>query len=238
MAEIAPPAPDRPPPRRSAPPPPRSRRRPAPLRPRLRGTLARAWDSDFLWSFRHSPVAIVSSLVALVLILAAVLAPAIAPQNPFDPAQLDLSDGFSARRDAERDHRPRLPPRHGPAGARHGLGDPLRGAGLAPRRLRLGRCSPSWSASRLGLVAGYLGGRTEALIMRVADIQLSFPAILVALLVFGVVPRRRAALAAGGRDARRARRRDRPVELGPVRPHRARHDPGREGARSMSTPPG
>ena len=42
------------------------------------------------------------------------------------------------------------------------------------------------SASSLGLVAGYVGGRTDALIMRIADIQLSFPAILVALLVFGI----------------------------------------------------
>ena len=63
--------------------------------PPTRGRLARAWDSDVLWRFRHSPAALVSAVVALVIVVAAVLAPWLAPQNPFDPAQLDLSDGFS-----------------------------------------------------------------------------------------------------------------------------------------------
>ena len=61
----------------------------------LRQRLVRAWDSDVAWSFRHSPMAIGASLVALALILAALLAPLIAPQNPFDPASLDLMEGFS-----------------------------------------------------------------------------------------------------------------------------------------------
>ncbi len=158
---------------------------PAPAPPRVPGFLARAWDSDFLWSFRHSPVAIVSLLVATVLILAAVFAPVLAPQNPFDPAQLDLSDGFSP---------PMVP--NEITGKVFLLGTDPQGrdmfsAILYGSRISLlvGFASVVFSLAvgvSLGLVAGYLGGRVEALIMRVADIQLSFPAILVALLVFGV----------------------------------------------------
>jgi peptide/nickel transport system permease protein len=158
---------------------------PAPAPPRVPGVLARAWDTDFLWNFRHSPVAIVSLVVATVLILAAVLAPALAPQNPFDPAQLDLSDGFSP---------PMVP--NEITGKVFLLGTDPQGrdmfsAILYGSRISLlvGFASVVFSLAvgvTLGLVAGYLGGRVEALIMRVADIQLSFPAILVALLVFGI----------------------------------------------------
>ncbi|NNE79062.1 MAG: ABC transporter permease, partial [Silicimonas sp.] len=58
--------------------------------------LARFWDSDFGWNFRHSPVAIVSFAVTLLLILAAVFAPFLAIMNPFDPANLNLINGFTA----------------------------------------------------------------------------------------------------------------------------------------------
>jgi peptide/nickel transport system permease protein len=185
MAEIAPPAagPAVPSPERSTAAQVTAASGAAPASPR--GALARAWDSDVLWSFRHSPVAIVSSLVALALILAAVLAPAIAPQNPFDPAQLDLSDGFS---------RPLVP--NEITGRLFLLGTDPQGRDMvsailygARVSLLVGSASVLFSVVvgvSLGLVAGYVGGRTEALIMRVADIQLSFPAVLVALLVFGV----------------------------------------------------
>ncbi|HEX2134452.1 MAG TPA: ABC transporter permease, partial [Microvirga sp.] len=152
---------------------------------RTPGFLARAWDSDFVWSFRHSPVAILSAIAALVLILAAVLAPWIAPQNPFDPAQLDLSDGFS---------RPMVP--NEITGKVFLLGTDPQGRDMYSAilygsrvSLLVGFASVVFSmvvGVTLGLVAGYLGGRIEALIMRIADVQLSFPAILVALLVFGV----------------------------------------------------
>lgn len=156
---------------------------PAPaLRP---GFVARSWDSDIIWSFRHSPVAIVSAVVALVLILAAVFAPLIAPQNPFDPAQLDLSDGFSE---------PMVP--NEITGRIFVLGTDPQGRDMFSAilygsrvSLLVGFASVIFSMTigiTLGLMAGYLGGRVEALIMRIADVQLSFPAILVALLVFGV----------------------------------------------------
>ena len=57
--------------------------------------VARAWNSDFMWSFRHSPVAVVSLALVLLLVFAAVFAPLVAPYNPFDPASLNLMNGFS-----------------------------------------------------------------------------------------------------------------------------------------------
>jgi peptide/nickel transport system permease protein len=157
----------------------------APAPPRPPGFLARAWDSDFIWSFRHSPVAIVSTVVALVLILSAMFAPLLAPQNPFDPSQLDLSDGFS---------QPMVP--NEITGKVFMLGTDPQGRDMFSAilygsrvSLLVGFASVVFSLAvgvTLGLMAGYLGGRTEAVIMRIADIQLSFPAILVALLVFGV----------------------------------------------------
>ena len=54
-----------------------------------------AWNSDFVWSFRHSPVAVISLFVVALLILSAVFAPLVAPHNPFDPASLNLMNGFS-----------------------------------------------------------------------------------------------------------------------------------------------
>jgi peptide/nickel transport system permease protein len=152
---------------------------------RAPGRFARAWDSDMLWSFRHSPVAIASSLVALILVLAAVLAPWIAPQNPFDPAQLDLLDGLSPPLTANEI-----------TGRTFLLGTDPQGRDMVSAllygsrvSLLVGFASVIFSMAvgiTLGLAAGYLGGRTEALVMRIADIQLSFPAILVALLVFGI----------------------------------------------------
>jgi len=56
--------------------------------------LARAWDSDVAWSFRHSPIAVVSAAVLLVLLVAALFCPWLAPSNPFDLASLNLMDSF------------------------------------------------------------------------------------------------------------------------------------------------
>jgi len=57
--------------------------------------LARMWDSDIAWSFRHSPVAIVAAVVALIIVLGAVFAPWIAPYDPFNSASLNLMVGFT-----------------------------------------------------------------------------------------------------------------------------------------------
>jgi peptide/nickel transport system permease protein len=145
----------------------------------------RLWDSDVVWSFRHSPIAIVAAFIALVLVTAAVFAPWIAPHRPFDAATLNLMEGFSPPGEA-----------NPITGRTFILGTDNQGrdvfsAILYGSRISLlvGFASVLFSVAlgvTLGLVAGYLGGRVDALIMRVADIQLSFPAILIALLVFGI----------------------------------------------------
>ncbi|PPD14331.1 MAG: ABC transporter permease [Methylobacterium sp.] len=145
----------------------------------------RIWESDVMWSFRHSPVAILSALVSLVMILGAILAPLYAPQDPFNPAALNLMDGLTP---------PGKPNEF--TGKSFLLGSDSQGRDMFSAvlygtqvSLLVGAASVLFSAVIgvfLGLVAGYLGGKTEAFIMRVADIQLSFPAILIALLIFGV----------------------------------------------------
>jgi peptide/nickel transport system permease protein len=151
----------------------------------LNARLGRAWDSDIAWSFRHSPVAIGAAAIALVLVLGAVFAPWIAPQNPFDPASLNLMEGFS---------RPGEP--NAITGRTFVLGADSQGRDLYSAilygsrvSLLVGFAAVVFSVTlgvAAGLLSGYAGGRIDALIMRVADIQLSFPAILIALLVFGV----------------------------------------------------
>jgi len=150
-----------------------------------KGLLARAWDSDLGYSFRNSPVAIAAAMVTVIIVLATTFAEFITPQNPFDAASLNLMDGFT-------------PP--GEAGAGSGMlfrfgadsqGRDMYSAILFGSRVSLliGTASVVFSlllGVTLGLIAGYVGGQIEALIMRIADIQLSFPAILVALLVFGI----------------------------------------------------
>lgn len=150
-----------------------------------RGWLVRFWDSDVAWSFRRSPVTIGAAGVAAVMILSALFAPLIAPQNPFDPASLDLMEGFTRPAEAS------------PVTGRVFLfgtdsqGRDVFSAILYGSRISLlvGFASVLFSVVlgvSVGLLAGYAGGRIDAVLMRIADIQLSFPAILIALLVFGV----------------------------------------------------
>lgn len=147
--------------------------------------LAVAWESDFAWKFRHSPVAIISFTLVAVLVLAAVFAPLIAPYDPFNPASLNLMNGFSA---------PMTP--NAFTGDTFWLGTDDQGRDVFSTILYGMRISlfVGFAAVMfamilgvtLGLVAGYVGGWVETLIMRVADVQLTFPAILVAMLIFGI----------------------------------------------------
>ena len=145
---------------------------------RLKRALWLAWDSDVAWSFRHSPVALGASLVALLLVISALLAPWIAPQNAFDAASLNLMEGFTRPGEAS------------PVTGRVFLlgtdsqGRDVFSAILYGSRVSLlvGFAAVIFSVTlgvSLGLVSGYIGGRTDAFIMRIADIQLSFPAILI-----------------------------------------------------------
>ncbi|WP_164659063.1 ABC transporter permease [Tropicibacter sp. Alg240-R139] len=155
---------------------------PAPARP---SRLATFWDSDFVWSFRHSPVAMIALLVVAILLLAALFAPLIAPHDPFNPATLNLMNGFT-------------PPGEPNAFTQDTflLGTDDQGRDVFSTILYGLRISLFVGISAvmlamiigviLGLVAAYVGGWTETLIMRVADVQLTFPAILVAMLIFGV----------------------------------------------------
>ncbi|MFN3823145.1 MAG: ABC transporter permease [Pseudorhodobacter sp.] len=152
---------------------------------KIPGRLSRLWDSDVAWSFRHSPVAILSGLVALIIVLGAVFAPLIAPTNPYDPSSLNLMDGFT-------------PPMQENAftGNSYLLGTDNQGRDVFSTILYGARISLFVGVSAVlfamvlgitaGLVAGYRGGWVDAVLMRVADVQLSFPSILIALLIFGV----------------------------------------------------
>jgi peptide/nickel transport system permease protein len=144
----------------------------------------RLQDSDIVYSFRRAPTAIASALILALFVLVAVFAPWIAPQNPFDPAVLDLVDA-------------RLPPAWLPDGQlRFPLGTDGQGRDLLSVlmyglriSLLVSSCATLFALAvgvTLGLVSGYLGGRGDNLIMRLADMQLSFPTILVALLIDGL----------------------------------------------------
>jgi peptide/nickel transport system permease protein len=147
--------------------------------------LVRRWfDSDVGHSFRTSPTAIVAALIALVCVVCAVFAPWIAPHNPFDLASLELSNA-------------RLPPAWSEEGRRTFLlgtddqGRDILSALMYGARISLavGLASVLLSVVigvTFGLLAGFLGGWVDSLLMRVCDVMLSFPAILVALLIAGV----------------------------------------------------
>ena len=147
--------------------------------------LARMWDSDIAWSFRHSPVAIVATVVALIIIMGAVLAPWVAPFNPFDSASLNLMDGFTP---------PGVPNQF--TGNTYLMGTDNQGRDIfstilygARISLFVGFAAVIFSmvlGIGLGLLAGWRGGWVDSLLMRIADVQLSFPSILIALLIFGV----------------------------------------------------
>jgi peptide/nickel transport system permease protein len=142
-------------------------------------------DSDVWASFKRSKLTMTAAVVTFLFMAAAVLAGLVAPQDPFDPAQLDLLNS-------------RLPPLWDAEGqAPFVLGTDEQGrdifsAILYGLRISLvvGFLGVAFSATlgiALGLIAGYVGGATDAVIMRIADVQLTFPAILIALLVDGVV---------------------------------------------------
>ncbi|MEL6915756.1 MAG: ABC transporter permease [Pseudomonadota bacterium] len=147
--------------------------------------MTRFLESDLFYAFRTSPVAVVSFIVTVLLVLSAVLAPLIAPTNPFDPASLDLMNGFTA-----------------PMASNAFTGDSfLMGTDDQGRdvfstilygmriSLFVGVAAVLFAMTLgifLGLLSGYIGGWTETIIMRTADVQLTFPSILVAMLIFGI----------------------------------------------------
>ncbi len=146
--------------------------------------LSKWLQGDVGHSFRHSPVAMAAALVAFICVFCAVFAGIIAPHNPFDLTTLELSDA-------------RLPPAWIEGGAaKFFLGTDDQGREIlsalmygARISLAVGIISVILSVLigvSLGLLAGFLGGWIDTLLMRICDVMLSFPPILVALLIAGV----------------------------------------------------
>jgi peptide/nickel transport system permease protein len=150
----------------------------------LKAVLARWFDGDVGYSFRTSPTALVAALIALVCVFCATFAGWVAPHNPFDLTTLVLGDA-------------RLPPAWLPQGSsKYLLGTDDQGRDIlsalmfgARVSLVVGLVSVLLSmliGVSLGLLAGFRGGWVDTFLMRLCDVMLSFPAILVALLIAGV----------------------------------------------------
>ncbi|MFG6157535.1 ABC transporter permease [Halomonas sp. 1390] len=151
---------------------------------RLNDDWRRFIDSDLFYSFRRSPITIVAFVVVVTLILAAIFAPWIAPHDPFDVSTLSLLNS-------------ELPPAWVAGGdpafllGTDGQGRDVLSALLYGARISIlvGLASVAFAMTLgvcLGLLAAYVGGTVDALIMRIADVMISFPPILVALLINGV----------------------------------------------------
>jgi peptide/nickel transport system permease protein len=148
------------------------------------GWLHRVIDNDMFYSFCRSKLTMVAAAVTLMFFLLAIFAPLLAVQNPFDPAQLELINSRIAPLWTADGQSPFL------------LGTDEQGRdvfsaivyGLRVSLLVgiLGVLFAAVLGIGLGLIAGYFGGAIDGLIMRIADVQLTFPAILIALLVNGV----------------------------------------------------
>ncbi|MDG1257482.1 MAG: ABC transporter permease [Paracoccaceae bacterium] len=137
-----------------------------------------------LWLFVQSPAAIIAALVAIIIILGAIFAPWIARVNPYDLSSFSLFNGL-------------LPPvwQDG-SNSKYLLGTDDQGRDMISAILYGARLSLIIGLSALtiaavigvglGLAAGYYGGRFDAVVMRIADVQLALPAILTALLIDGI----------------------------------------------------
>ncbi|MFC7459697.1 ABC transporter permease [Hydrogenophaga defluvii] len=150
----------------------------------MKSMLLRWLDSDVGHSFRNSPTAIVAALIAAVCLFCAVFAPWVAPHNPFDLTTLELSNA-------------RLPPAWSEGGSSNFvLGTDDQGRDILSALMYGARISLAVGIASvllsvfvgvaMGLLAGFLGGWIDAVLMRLCDVMLSFPAILVALLIAGV----------------------------------------------------
>jgi peptide/nickel transport system permease protein len=146
--------------------------------------LGRFFDGDVWYSFKTSPVAMAAAVVAAICVFCALFANWVAPHNPFDLATLELADA-------------RLPPVwEGGGNPKYLLGTDDQGRDIlsalmygARISLLVGLASVALSVVvgvGLGLLSGFVGGKTDAFIMRVCDVMLSFPSILIALLIDGV----------------------------------------------------
>lgn len=145
---------------------------------------ARLLDNDVVHSFFTTPGAIIAAIITFIAVAAAFSAPVIAPYNPFDPSQISLWDG-------------KLPPAWVEGGSSaYLLGTDNQGRDMLSTILYGGRISILVGLAAvslgmllgvtLGVISGYLGGIVDTVIMRLADVQLTIPGILVAILINGI----------------------------------------------------
>lgn len=151
----------------------------------LVGAVVRAWNSDLAYSFRQSKVTVAAGIFSFIFVMVAVLAPLIAPHDPYNMESVNVLDAFT-------------PPVWLDGGeSRFLLGTDNVGRDVLSTimyglriSLGVGVLSVFLAATigiSLGLISGYVGGRVDAVIMRIAEIQLSFPDILIALLIDGII---------------------------------------------------
>ena len=146
--------------------------------------LTSMWNSNMGYSFRRNPVAMVSMAIFLLIALSAIFAPLIAPYNPYDPGQMDIMNS-----------------EYPPAWIDGALPEFMLGTDDQGRdlwstilygtrlSLLIGVCAVALQAFlgiSIGLIAGYVGGRLDNLLMRMADIQLSFSTLMVAIIFLAV----------------------------------------------------
>lgn len=144
----------------------------------------RIWNSNIGYSFRRNPVAVISLVIFSIITLMAIFAPFVAPFNPYDPAQIDIMNS-------------EYPPIWiNGADSQFLLGTDDQGRDLLSTilygtrlSLLIGLCAVTLQAFigiSIGLIAGYVGGRTDGILMRMADIQLSFSTLMVAIIFLAV----------------------------------------------------
>lgn len=144
----------------------------------------RLLDNDILWSFLHTPGAMIAAFVTVVALLAAFAAPWLAPYDPFYPSQISLWDG-------------KPPPAWVEGGSSaYILGTDNQGRDMLSTILYGGRLSiivglvavflGMLLGVTLGVISGFIGGKVDAVIMRIADVQLTIPGILLAILINGI----------------------------------------------------
>lgn len=149
--------------------------------------VARFLDSELFYNFRHSPTAIAGAAIVLLVILIALVGPQFTVQNPYNMAELNLGDAYK-------------PPFWMEGGdPRFLLGTDQQGRDMVSAMVYgsrvslviglLGTLMASGIGIVLGLISGYFGGKVDALIMRFADVQLSFPSMLIALFLMSMLGR-------------------------------------------------
>jgi peptide/nickel transport system permease protein len=144
-------------------------------------------ESELFFNYKHNPSAIIGSILVLVAILVAVFGKFIAPQNPYDLTAINLADSY-------------LPPSWLSGGdPRFLLGTDDQGRCILSAIIYgsvssltigiVGMMASCLIGTTLGLISGYFGGKIDSLIMRIADVQLSFPSMLIALFIMAVFGR-------------------------------------------------